>query len=274
MKRPTYSVVIPTLNEEKFLPSLLQSLVRQTKKSFEVIVVDGKSKDKTVTIAKSYQEKILGLSVIVSKKASLPLQRNLGARHSHGEWLVFIDADSVLSAYFIEEISAYIDRVKPKLFTTWFQPDVDNSNAAVYVLIANILLEWSIQFHRPLAPGPLTIVHRSAYDLVRGYDEEHAFQEDMDFSLRLYKAGMPLHILRETLCVLSLRRLRQQGAFKVLAQYVRATIPVLVFSKTYKKLQGYRMGGHLYRADKKPIKQSMLRRYERKIKRLIKELFE
>ena len=47
----TYSVIIPTLNEEKFLPNLLESLIVQTDKHFEVIVVDGSSKDKTVAIA-------------------------------------------------------------------------------------------------------------------------------------------------------------------------------------------------------------------------------
>jgi len=55
---PTFSVIIPTLNEEKFLPNLLRSLADQSKKDFEVIVVDDCSKDKTRTIAKSYGHKV------------------------------------------------------------------------------------------------------------------------------------------------------------------------------------------------------------------------
>jgi glycosyltransferase involved in cell wall biosynthesis len=58
------SVIIPARNEEKNLPELLESLKNQTyKKKFEIIVVDGKSKDRTREIAKSY-----GCRVIVQKE--------------------------------------------------------------------------------------------------------------------------------------------------------------------------------------------------------------
>ena len=50
-----YSVIIPTLNEEKFLPKLLTSLAAQTRREFEVIVVDGASEDKTRTMAESFK---------------------------------------------------------------------------------------------------------------------------------------------------------------------------------------------------------------------------
>jgi glycosyltransferase involved in cell wall biosynthesis len=74
------SIVIPALNEEHFLPHLLTSLTKQTKSDFEVIVVDGSSTDRTVEVARSFGTKLPKLEVIVSQKASLPLQRNLGAR--------------------------------------------------------------------------------------------------------------------------------------------------------------------------------------------------
>lgn len=101
MQKPLFSVIIPALNEEKFLPTLLDSLVRQTKKNFEVIVVDGKSKDQTVKVARLYSKKIAHLQVIVSSKANLPFQRNLGASKAQGDWLVFADADGKFLPYFL-----------------------------------------------------------------------------------------------------------------------------------------------------------------------------
>src|SRR5690348_11138372 len=101
-----YSIIIPALNEEKFLPNLLTSLASQTKKDFEVIVVDGSSKDKTVSRARSFHKTVPGLRVVISKIASLPLQRNIGAKAAKGEWLIFVDADSILLPYFIERISS------------------------------------------------------------------------------------------------------------------------------------------------------------------------
>src|SRR3989344_8910763 len=108
-----FSIIIPTLNEEKFLPRLLESLARQTAKNFEVIVVDGKSKDKTVERAREFEKKLLHLTVIMSPKASLPLQRNLGAKHAAAPWLAFIDADSVLLPNFIERVSEVIETEHP-----------------------------------------------------------------------------------------------------------------------------------------------------------------
>lgn len=74
MVAPRFSVIIPTLNEEKFLPNLLTSLSEQTEESFEVIVVDGKSKDKTVAVAESFKKK-LPLRVIVCDRGSLQIGR-------------------------------------------------------------------------------------------------------------------------------------------------------------------------------------------------------
>jgi GT2 family glycosyltransferase len=271
-RKAKFSVIIPTLNEEKFLPHLLTSLAIQTERNFEVIVVDGSSKDKTVAIANTYKRKIPGLKVIVSKTASLPLQRNLGAQKSNGEWLVFVDADSILMPNFIERIQVFINRMNPAVFTTWCSPDSDVTGDAVTALFGNLMLETSILIKRPLSPGPLTIVLRGAYDSVGGYDEEHAFHEDMDFGLRLFKQGIRLAICAETLYVLSFRRLRQQGTMKVIQQYVKSALPVLFFNTTFKNMPGYIMGGQLY-GKKTPPKKSTLRKYEQKLNKLMKELF-
>jgi glycosyltransferase involved in cell wall biosynthesis len=273
MKTPTFSVIIPTLNEEKFLPHLLDSLAAQSVQDFEVIVVDGSSKDKTQQIALSYAKK-LTLKVIVSKKASLPLQRNLGAREARGEWYVFVDADSVFLPYFIERSGVFIQNHHSMAFTTWFRPDSEDAKDAVNVLFGNIYTEATVIFKRPLAPGPLTVVHRDAYHSVGGYDEAHAFHEDVDFGLRLGKKGYVLHILKETLYIMSLRRVRKEGMLKVINQHFLGVLPVLFMNRSIKHMPGYIMGGQLYNKRKKPIHQTLLKRYEKQLKQLWKEVFE
>lgn len=271
MAKPLFSVIIPTLNEEKFLPKLLTSLSEQTKKNFEVIVVDGSSKDKTVAVAKSFSRTLPSLQIIVSKTASLPLQRNLGAKAARGEWLIFVDADSVFMPHFVERVQEFIQTHDPHVFTTWFSPDSTNPKDAVFTLFANVYTEATVIFKKPLAPGPLTIVHKDAFDRVGGYDEEHTFHEDVDFGLRLYRSGIRLDILRETLYVWSLRRFRKEGTLKVLNQYVLGVLPVVFLNTSLKRMPGYTMGGQLYK--KKGTKRSVLLRYERKIRKLLQEFF-
>lgn len=269
-----YSVIIPTLNEEKFLPKLLSSLATQTNKIFEVVVVDGSSKDKTVAVAKSFAKKLPKLTVIVSKVASLPLQRNLGARATRGEWLIFIDADSVVFPNFIERIDVFIRKKKPSLFSTWSRPDSDDFRDANIALLANLTYSISLTMHQPLASGPLTAVTRKAFDHVHGYNESHAYLEDVDFSQRVAKAHFSVNLIPETLYIWSLRRFRHQGTLKVFQQYVVSAITILLFNRPLKKLPGYIMGGQLYKKKKKTITSKTLKRYERNLKKLLKEMFE
>jgi glycosyltransferase involved in cell wall biosynthesis len=253
------SLVIPALNEENFLPRLLSSLTTQTRTDFEVIVVDGSSRDETVERARSFQSQLPSLQVIVSEKASLPLQRNIGARASHGDWLVFIDADSILLPYFIERLECFIAEKQPMLFTSWFRPDSEESGDALFTLVANTFVEGSIYFHRPIAPGPLTAVRREVFDQVNGFDESLTFGEDYDFTRRVGEYGIKLQILRETLYVYSLRRVRRDGKFRFMRLYAKASIKVL-FTKKNLKSPAYIMGGHLYESNQEHNEQGVLQK--------------
>ncbi len=269
------SIIIPTLNEEKFLPRLLQSLVTQTSGDFEVIVVDGASRDKTVSQARRFAKKLPHLTIKVLTTASLPLQRNEGVKETHGDWFVFVDADGQFLPYFIERVSSFIQKKHPSFFTTWFFPDSDLGSDAILVLMINLVLEAFVLFRRPnVTPGQLAIVSRKAYDDVGGYDEDHAFTEDLDLSLRLYKAGYAPTLLRETLCIYSLRRFRREGKLRVLQAYAKAAVAVLLTRRAPKFMPGYIMGGHLYNKRKKPAARTSLRQYEAVFKKLIRELFE
>jgi len=276
MKDLMFSVIIPTLNEELFLPKLLSSLVTQTRQNFEVIVVDGSSKDKTVAVAQTFIQNVPGLKVIVSKKANLPLQRNLGAKEAAGSWLLFVDADSVLLPYFIARVEQFIHDKHPQVFTSWFRPDTEEPNDALISLLGIVMaIEGPMLIKRPnIAPGPFTAILKETFQDVGGYDEEHVFNEDMDIGLRLYQRKVKYAVLRETIYVWSLRRFRTQGTLKVARQYARAALQILVFRRALKKMPGYFMGGHLYGREKKPIKRSVVKKYETKLKRLVREFFE
>jgi glycosyltransferase involved in cell wall biosynthesis len=251
MKDVLFSVIIPTLNEEQFLPKLLESLVKQSKKNFEVIVVDGSSKDRTVSLAKAMIKRLPMLTVVVSDKANLSLQRNLGAKKSRGEWLVFVDADSILLPYFFDRIQQFIQDYTPDVFTTWFRPDSETHGDVIITLVCNLFLEAGLMLHRPMAPGSLTIVRRSVFDAVGGYNQTVRWGEDYDFSKRVADRGFQLKILRETLSVWSLRRMRKQGKIATLSTYAKASILVLLTKKTFKHVPGYVMGGDVYNEKKK-----------------------
>lgn len=262
-----FSIIIPALNEEKFLPRLLDSLTLLSTRDFEVIVVDGSSKDRTVAVAKSFVRKLPKLTVLESKIANTALQRNMGANVARGQWLVFADADTQLLPYFFERLKGFIEERNPSLFTTWFRSDSENAGDAMLTLFTNMYIEGSIIFKRPLSPGPLTIVTKKIFDDVGGYDESLVFGEDYDFGRRVTERGIPFHVLRESLCVFSLRRLRKEGMIKFLQLYVKATLLVLLTRKNL-NYRGYIAGGHYYQ-ERRKVKQSVVKHYEKKVKKLL-----
>ena len=91
------SIIIPTFNEKKYLPSLLDSIKKQSFKDYEIIVADAGSKDNTADIAKDY-------GCIVIKGGLLPRGRNNGAKVAKGDTFLFLDADIILPPFFLSNI--------------------------------------------------------------------------------------------------------------------------------------------------------------------------
>ena len=92
MEKPKISVIVPAKNEEKYIMNVFEGLGAQTFKDFEIIVVDGGSSDRTVSIAKRYGK------VIIDKRKGIGTARNTGVKHARGDILVFLDADTKPSA--------------------------------------------------------------------------------------------------------------------------------------------------------------------------------
>ncbi len=269
-----FSVIIPALNEEKFLPHLLRSLVRQTVKNFEVIVVDGNSKDKTVHVANQFSGKVPRFRVIELAQRGVSRQRNAGAKTAGANWLVFVDADSVLLSNFFERIEKFITLKKPQFFTTWFKTDSEEPGDAIAGFFGNMMLEGYLLVSRPWAPGPLTIVKKDVFWQAGGYDEDASFGEDHDLGMKIFEQGVKFQILREILYIYSLRRYRQEGSLKTWERYAQSAMRVLLTRRGPKHIPGFIAGGELYNHRRKRKTSLFSKSFEQKVKRFMKELIE
>ncbi len=268
MDQPFFSVIIPTLNEEKFLPHLLDSLVAQTIKNFEVIVIDGASHDKTIAVANSFKKK-LPLTILSSKVAGVSRQRNMGADKAKADWLVFIDADTVLLPLFFERVQQFILHHHPSFFTTWFRADSDEPTDAIFAFLGNILVEGSILIDRPWSPGPLTIIKRNAFTAVGGYDEGTTFAEDHDLAMKVFERGVRLQVLHEILFIYSLRRYRTEGTLRAISRYAKSALLVIITKRGPKHMPGFIAGGQLYKKRKPQVQRSAFREFQSSLKKFM-----
>ncbi|MFX1567018.1 MAG: glycosyltransferase [Promethearchaeota archaeon] len=99
IRNPKISVIIPTYNEENHIKETLIAVKKQICNfSYEIIVADGQSVDKTVSIAKKYAK------VYISPKKGKSHQINFAVPKTYGSILVFLDADTLIDPYFLQKV--------------------------------------------------------------------------------------------------------------------------------------------------------------------------
>ena len=203
------SVVIPALNEAENILSCLESVKNQYCE-FEVIVVDGGSRDGTVDLARPQAR------VIRSEKGRA-LQMNSGARLCTGEVLLFLHADSQLppdGLVLVERVLA-----NPRIVGGTFRLRFDSRK----ILLRFITFFTRFKFQYLHYGDQGIFVRRSVFEQLKGF-EEIPLMEDVDFLRRLRKAGQ-LALLKQSVTT-SARRFLEHG---ILRQQLLNTILVISY---------------------------------------------
>lgn len=99
---PVISIIVPVYNVEKYLPQCVDSVLSQTYKDFELILVDDGSPDGSPAICDSYAQKDVRIRVIHQKNAGVSVARNNGILHARGKWINFIDSDDFVENDYLE----------------------------------------------------------------------------------------------------------------------------------------------------------------------------
>jgi len=99
-KNPKVSIIIPAYNEEKDIGKCITSLLEQSYRNIEIIVVDDGSKDRTREIVKRFKK----VKLVEGEHKGPGFSRNLGARHAKGEILGFVDADMTFDKNYIKNL--------------------------------------------------------------------------------------------------------------------------------------------------------------------------
>ena len=179
-KFPNLSVIIPTLNEANHLPLLFADL-NEWPYDLDLAIVDGGSKDLTISIAK-----MQGINVIKSLKQSRGHQLKIGASNAQGDWLLFLHADSRLDTRWVNSILKIIKNKTSKNFVWYFDFKIKKNNLEYRILeIAVALRSYFLQ--TPYGDQGL-LIHRDLYYLSGGFDSLK-IMEDLDLITRITKTN-------------------------------------------------------------------------------------
>jgi glycosyltransferase involved in cell wall biosynthesis len=241
-----FSIIIPCLNEEKYLPKLLSDLSAQTNNDFEVIIVDGKSEDHTIKEIKKFKSALARLNILVSEKRNVSYQRNLGAKSAKGEWILFMDADNRLPDYFIDGVRYRIAQTKCDCFTTYCEPNTDKAGDKLVTQSINAIIELAQFLEKPSAQGAMIGVTKTGFEKIGGFDTEFIPSEDKMFVRTAIKKKLKFEVFKDPAYVFSMRRYEKKGHLKTIGQYLDVNLQDETLGKK-RNVDEYHMGGHLFK---------------------------
>ena len=214
------SIIIPTLNEEHYLPILLESLTRLIAE-LDVVVVDGGSTDATLSVGEKFISRFPTPSSlrILSSPRGLSLQRNSGAAVAKHELLLFLDADVVIPSNetFQKLVTSFIES-RCAAGVAHLAPLEGTVRGHIAYFFFDLTQRICLWFHKPYLGTFCLITTKEVFNAIRGFDITKPVTEDIDFCFKAKQIGrviqLPLSI------PVSERRFQKYGYFNVFRIYV------------------------------------------------------
>ncbi|MGB3759091.1 MAG: glycosyltransferase family A protein [Rivularia sp. (in: cyanobacteria)] len=191
---PFVSVIIPACNAEKFLLKTLESVLSQTYKNIEVLVIDDGSQDKTAEIVQSIAQKDSRVILLQQENSGVAAARNLGISKSKGEFIAPIDADDIWYPQNLEkQVQCLLQADSSVGLVYSWSVDINEQDKLTGDFRASNIegdVFKTLLCHNFLGNASSTLIRRSCVENIGGYNTQLKAQnaqgcEDWDFYLRI-----------------------------------------------------------------------------------------
>lgn len=185
---PKISVIVPVYKVEQYIGRCIESILAQTFRDFELILVDDGSPDNSGTICDEYADKDNRIKVIHKKNGGVSSARNAGIEVATGEWLCFVDSDDVIDETYLEDFE--LDKVHSEIYFQGFKKvygqrdeelhDFSTCRSASFIEILAFSEDESI-INSPcfkLYNRNIIIKNCIRFDCNTSYGEDHIFSLD------------------------------------------------------------------------------------------------
>lgn len=132
MQENLVSIITPMYNGEKYIGQTIESVVAQTYKDWEMIIVDDGSKDNSAEIVRKYTEKDNRVKLIQQKNSGCASARNNALRNAKGQYICFLDSDDLWDVDFLQEQLSFL-KEKNAAFVFSSHKRIDENNKEILV---------------------------------------------------------------------------------------------------------------------------------------------
>ena len=202
MNRPKYSVIVPVYNRPQEVDELLESLTRQTVKNFEVIIVEDGSSQRCEAVVDKYRDH-LTLHYFFKPNSGPGPSRNFGYAHAQGDYFVVFDSDCILPPVYFEAVD---QSLREHAWDAWGGPDRAHENftilqRAMGYTMSSVFTTGGIRGGKKrvgwFQPRSFNMgISRAVYAATQGFRFDR-YAEDIEFSIRMKKAGFKVGLIPE-----------------------------------------------------------------------------
>ena len=191
------SVIIPTFNRKNFVPKAIESVLKQSYKKYEIIIVDDGSGDGTQDYVRSNFPMV---RLIFQSNRGVSAARNTGILHSKGDWIAFLDSDDQWLPkkleYQINTLSERKDYLVCHTNEIWIRNGLRINQKQKHQKYGGFIFEKSLDMCR-ISPSSI-LINRKVFNDVGNFDENLRICEDYDLWLRI-AAKYPIYFLEKAL---------------------------------------------------------------------------
>ena len=189
MSNPLISVIVPIYNVEKYLKKCIQSIVDQTYKNLEIILVNDGSSDNSGKICDEFAQKDNRIKVIHKTNGGLSDARNAGLDVMSGEWVSFVDSDDFVSLYYIENLLSLAKKTGVDIASISFETNLSNFK------------ESKIQDEKILNFDSINFIKEMFYGNFRHFAPAKIYKKEIFKDLRFPKGKLYEDIFTITLAI-------------------------------------------------------------------------
>lgn len=185
------SVILPTYNGEKYIRESIDSILNQTYKNIELIIVNDCSVDSTYEILKDYEKKDKRIKIVNNtKNQGLPNSLNIGFAHAKGEFFTWTSDDNFYKSNALEEMMKTM--LEKKADFVYAACNIINGKGTV---IGKGATNYIKNLPKANCIWACFLYRRKVYDIIGNYNPDLRLMEDYDYWLRIYENNFKMEYL-------------------------------------------------------------------------------
>lgn len=185
------SIIVPVYNSARYITECIESLLQQTYKNYEILLVDDCSTDESLQICKDRAKSNPSISIIhLKKNGGVSIARNIGVRYAKGEYITFVDSDDYVANDFIEKLLSPLSTMNYDMILSgaiYFRGDGEVYHKETLRTRKWLMNEkyWLDFIQQPLITSPWAKLYKRKIIQEEGliFDEALSLGEDRDFNI-------------------------------------------------------------------------------------------